>query len=115
MPVLAPQVTVRRLAPIGQAQILGMGKCDILTGTPLSMRPMHDHGGFRGVNLTILLKGDVQDKARPSSYQCWRIRSGRTFPSCLILVKLLLLPTTIAPQPTPVLVLWEQQGGPTRA
>ena len=41
MPVLAQQVTVRRLAPTGQAQVMEMGEDDILRGMPLSMHPKH--------------------------------------------------------------------------
>ena len=54
------QATVRCLAPFGQ--LLEIGKYDILRGTPLSMRPMHDNVGFQGIDLDSLLKGDLQDK-----------------------------------------------------
>ncbi len=60
LPVLAPQATVRCLEPFGQ--LLEIGKYDILRGTPLSMRPMHDNVGFQGIDLDSLLKGDLQDK-----------------------------------------------------
>ena len=51
---------MRCLAPFGQ--LLEIGKYDILKGTPLSMRPMHDNIGFQGIDLDSLLKGDLQDK-----------------------------------------------------
>ena len=60
MPVLArAQATVRCLAPFGQ--LLEIGKYDILKGTPLSMRPMHDNICFQGIDLDSLFKGDMGD------------------------------------------------------
>lgn len=47
--------SVRCLAPNGH--LLEIGKYDILKGTALSMRPMHDNITFHGINLDSLFKG----------------------------------------------------------
>ena len=47
--------SVRCIAPNGH--LLEIGKYDILKGTALSMRPMHDNITFHGINLDSLFKG----------------------------------------------------------
>ena len=47
--------SVRCLAANGH--LLEIGKYDILKGTALSMRPMHDNITFHGINLDSLFKG----------------------------------------------------------
>ena len=47
--------SVRCLSPNGH--LLEIGKYDILKGTALSMRPMHDNITFHGINLDSLFKG----------------------------------------------------------
>lgn len=54
--------SVRCLAPNGH--LLEIGKYDILKGTALSMRPMHDNITFHGINLDSLFKGAQQDEVR---------------------------------------------------
>lgn len=51
--------SVRCLAPNGH--LLEIGKYDILKGTALSMRPMHDNITFHGINLDSLFKGAQKD------------------------------------------------------
>jgi len=47
--------SVRCLSANGH--LLEIGKYDILKGTALSMRPMHDNITFHGINLDSLFKG----------------------------------------------------------
>ena len=47
--------SVRCISPNGH--LLEIGKYDILKGTALSMRPMHDNITFHGINLDSLFKG----------------------------------------------------------
>ncbi|KAK9904717.1 hypothetical protein WJX75_001194 [Coccomyxa subellipsoidea] len=51
--------SVRCLAANGH--LLEIGKYDILKGTALSMRPMHDNITFHGINLDSLFKGAQKD------------------------------------------------------
>ena len=53
------KATVRCIAPNGH--LLEIGKYDILKGTELSMRPMHDNITFHGINLDSLFKGANKD------------------------------------------------------
>ena len=54
--------SVRCLAANGH--LLEIGKYDILKGTALSMRPMHDNITFHGINLDSLFKGAQKDAVR---------------------------------------------------
>jgi fatty acid synthase len=57
--------SVRCLAANGH--LLEIGKYDILKGTALSMRPMHDNITFHGINLDSLFKGAQKDAVRARS------------------------------------------------
>lgn len=57
--------SVRCLAANGH--LLEIGKYDILKGTALSMRPMHDNITFHGINLDSLFKGAQKDAVRAHS------------------------------------------------
>ena len=54
--------SVRCLAANGH--LLEIGKYDILKGTALSMRPMHDNITFHGINLDSLFKGAQKGAVR---------------------------------------------------
>ena len=67
--------SVRCLSANGH--LLEIGKYDILKGTALSMRPMHDNITFHGINLDSLFKGAQKEAV---SYLC---HSGITFLCCI--------------------------------
>ena len=56
------QATVRCLAPHGQ--LLEIGKYDILKGTGLSMKPMHNNISFQGIDLDSLFNGTKTQQVR---------------------------------------------------
>lgn len=60
--------SVRCLAPNGH--LLEIGKYDILKGTALSMRPMHDNITFHGINLDSLFKGAQKEAVRTHTLPC---------------------------------------------
>ena len=56
--------SVRCISPNGH--LLEIGKYDILKGTALSMRPMHDNITFHGINLDSLFKGAQKEAVSAS-------------------------------------------------
>ena len=58
--------SVRCISPNGH--LLEIGKYDILKGTALSMRPMHDNITFHGINLDSLFKGAQKEAVSASSH-----------------------------------------------
>ena len=61
--------SVRCLSPNGH--LLEIGKYDILKGTALSMRPMHDNITFHGINLDSLFKGAQKEAVSHASCPCF--------------------------------------------
>ena len=71
--------SVRCLAANGH--LLEIGKYDILKGTALSMRPMHDNITFHGINLDSLFKGAQKEAVSwlPLSGLCSRQHARQPF------------------------------------